>query len=242
MFRVRWLLTVSLVLLVIGTPVFLHATALDATLFTTYSLFSNATSVSWVVCGSTQQSSGCYASGSLGPYGKIGALIEGNPATNLTKGTVTRSIYVLDIASGSSQNSVVLYVYKKVDTITASSDSVSVTLTKTINLSLTGGNTALASMAANGKFLFVGTNQTPYALRVQKSNFAITEIGGFSPPINVSAITGDAYGYVTVTFGSFAGGESGFVVIGPTGGGQEDGGGASFMLGTAQAVLPSALP
>ncbi len=97
-------------------------------------------------------------------------------------------------------------------------------------------------MAANNKFLFIGTNQTPNGLEVQKVTFAITEIGGFSPPINVTAITADKYGYVTLTFGSFSGGENGFVVIGPDGFGREDGGGASFMLNTVQAILPSTLP
>jgi hypothetical protein len=107
--------------------------------------------------------------------------------------------------------------------------SVSVTLTKTADLSLTGGTTALTSMAANSKFLFIGTSQTPYAIMLQKSAFAVAQVGGSSPPINVSAITADAYGYVTITLGSFSGGETGFYVFGPTGAFQEDGGGAAFM-------------
>jgi hypothetical protein len=97
-------------------------------------------------------------------------------------------------------------------------------------------------MAGNKGFLFAGTNQSQSAVRIQKSNLSVTPIPGFSPPINVSAITADAYGYVTVTFGSFTGGESGFYVFGPDGLLREDGGGASFMLSTDQAVSFSSLP
>jgi hypothetical protein len=93
-------------------------------------------------------------------------------------------------------------------------------------------------MAANNKFLFIGTNQSPQAVEIQKGTFSITQVGGFSPPINVSAITADQYGYVTITFGSFSSGDNGFVVLGPKGELEEDGGGASFMLNTVQAVLP----
>jgi hypothetical protein len=213
----------------------------DSTLFTTYSLYSNDTTVDWIVCGSTQETEGCYASGSLGPFGRVGALLEGNP---LVKGsTVTRAIYVLDAGAGSSGSGVELYVYTKTDTVSAETDTVKVTLTKTVSLpTLTGGASADCSMAANNNYLFIGTNLSPQAVDVKKSTFAVTTLGGFSPPINVTAITADSYGYVTVTQGDFTTGENGFYVFGPTGGGEEDGGGASFMLGTTQAVLPSAIP
>ncbi len=48
---------------------------IDATLYTTYTIDSAHTSVTWIVCGSTQNTSGCYASGNLGPFAKVGALI-----------------------------------------------------------------------------------------------------------------------------------------------------------------------
>ena len=86
------------------------------------------TNVDWNVCGSLPGSSGCYGSGTLGPFGKIGALMEGEPKTDRSANTVTRAIYVLDYHSGPNQNEVVLYVYTKVDTITADSDTVTVTL------------------------------------------------------------------------------------------------------------------
>ena len=97
------------------------------------------TIVDWNVCGSLPGSSGCYGSGTLGPFGRIGALLEGEPKTDRNANTVTRAIYVLDYASGPNQNEVVLYVYTKVDTITTDSDTVTVTLSQTISLPLVGG-------------------------------------------------------------------------------------------------------
>ncbi|HZR55351.1 MAG TPA: hypothetical protein VFA74_00640 [Terriglobales bacterium] len=217
-----------------------NATAPDATLYTSYNISSNLQTVNWSVCGSTQQSEGCYASGSLGPFGTTGALIEGNPATR--GDTITRTIYIVDIASGSNASGVTLYVYKKIDTVMPSFDTVTVTLTKTVDLPLVGGTGALCSMAANGHFLFIGTNKSSQAVRVQKSNYALTQLGGFSPPINVTAITANSRGYVTVSFGGFSGGENGNYIFGPNGQGEGDGGGASFMLNTVGAVLPSTLP
>jgi len=212
----------------------------DATLYTSYFSSSGYQNFGWVVCGSTQQSSGCYSSGSLGPFGRAGALIEGNPSTQGS--TVTRAIYVVDIGSGSGGNGVTLYVYKKTDTVTSSYDTAVVTLTKTVSLPLIGGSTALCSMAANTGFLFIGTDQSPQAVRVQKSNLAVTQVGGFSPPINVSSITVDKYGYVTVTFGGFTSGESGNYQFGPNGQGVGDGGGAWFMLNTGAGLSTTTLP
>ena len=53
-----------------------------------------------------------------------------------------------------------LFVYKKIDTITTSGDTINVTLTKTVRLSFTGSGTALGFMAANKLFLFIGTDHT----------------------------------------------------------------------------------
>ncbi len=225
----------AMILLAFAALVPLHArgsaatpTAPDSTLYTTYS--GNLTNVNWLVCGSTAQTEGCYASGSLGPFVGVGAMLESNPSV---KGdVVTREIYVVD--SGSA-DSVKLYVYKKTDTVTADTDMVVVTLARTVTLPLTGGSTALVSMAANNSFLFIGTNLSSEAMEVRKSNFTITQIGGFSPPSNVTSITSDEYGYVTVTQGDV------FTVLGPDGLLQEDGGGTDFMLGTTQALSSSVL-
>jgi len=211
----------------------------DATLFTSYIADSGYQNINWVVCGSTKGSEGCYSSGRLGPFGQAGALMEGSPSRK--KNTVTRNIYVVDTRSGSG-GGVTLYVYQKTDTVTSSFDTAVTTLTNTIDLPLVGGSTALCSMAANSGFLFIGTDQSPLGVEVQKSDLSVTEIGGFSPPINVTSITGDPYGYVTVTFGGFTTGESGIYQYGPDGLRVDDGGGAEFMLNTVTGISTATLP
>jgi hypothetical protein len=97
-------------------------------------------------------------------------------------------------------------------------------------------------MAANNPYLYVGTNKSMQAVTVARGTWTVTTIGGFSPPIPVASITSDSYGYITVTFGAPNSTFSGFYVFGPTGAPQEDGGGATFMLNTSNAVTPVALP
>jgi hypothetical protein len=233
---------IALMMLLCGSgSVPLHAKALDSTFSTAYTMDARRTNLNWVVCGSTQTTEGCYGSGSLGPFGRVGALIEGNPAQNLTNGTVTRYIYVLDVEYGSVGTGVALYVYKKIDTITVSDDTITVTLFKTVSLPLTGGTNTVASLAASPTFLYVGTNQDELAVQVKKSNFAIIQFGEISGPSVVNAITADQYGYVTVTWKTPDGSE-GFYVFAPNGAGQTDGGGGWFMLNTLQGVQPSTLP
>ena len=209
--------------------------AIDATLYTKYHTDIAHTSVDWSVCGSLPGSSGCYGSGTLGPFGQIGALLEGEPKTDRVANTVTRAIYILDYKSGPNQNEVVLYVYTKVDTITADSDTVTVTLDRTISLPLIGDFPAQTAMAANKRFLFIGTDLSPNVVQIDKRNFTVTEIDGF-PPLNVFAITADQYGYVTLSFGSFGSPDTAFIVVGPNGSAAEDGDGSQFLLNTLQAI------
>lgn len=213
----------------------------DANLFTTYTVGTNLESADWIVCGSTQEAEGCFASGSLGPFGHIGAMLEDAPA--VSGETVTRHIYVLDVATGTSKNGVTLFVYTKKDLVSASSDTVTVTLSHTVSLSpLVGGSTVAGSMAANGQYLFAGTNQSFQAVSIKKSTWAVAAVGGFTPPIPVNSVTANSRGYITVTFGAPGGQFSGFYVFGPTGGLEEDGGGGAFMLDTMNGVTPAPLP
>ena len=197
---------------------------LDATLYTTYS--GTTAEINWTVCGSTQQSSGCYASGSLGPFISIGAMLEGNPS--VAGDVVTRAIYIVD----SGANPVQLYVYTKTDTVTASTDTVSVTLTDTITLPLIGGSNIAASMAANRNFLFIGVDEGTLAVKVNKNNLHVTKLEDSGATLS---ITSDQYGYITVEqVGVFA-------VYGPDGEVEESGGGSEFMVGTTQALPGSAI-
>jgi hypothetical protein len=217
------------------------AQAIDAGLYTYYQLATANTTVSWNVCGATKDTSGCFGGGSLGPFGTVGAMLEGIPSTNSSTNTVTRAIYILDIASGKSKTGVDLYIYQKNDVISPSFDQVTVTLTSVVNLPLLGGSRAFASMAANADYIVVGTTRSPQAVEVAKFTLAIAKVGGFSPPINVHAVTADAYGYITIEFGRFAGTNTGILVLGPDGMGRADGGSASVMLNTTQAILPQDL-
>ena len=215
--------------------------ALDSTLSTNYSINPLAKTIDWVVCGSLPGSSGCFGGGSIGPFGKIGAMLEGAPSINNAKGTVTRFVYVLDVAAGPNGNQVQLDIFKKVDTFSGGSDSITMTSFNTVTLPLTGGASTSASMAANKTFLYFGTNRDQLAVQVKKSTFAITQFSVISGSLTVSSITSDPYGFVTVTWGP-SGGSNGFVTIDPTGRPTVEGGGTPFALNTTQATIPSTLP
>ena len=207
---------------------------IDSTLFTSYFFDATGTTPTWITCGSTQNSNGCYGSGTLGPFGKIGAMLEGIPHTNLSTNTVTRAIYVLDVAAGANQDEVALNVYTKSDVITPDFDTVTVTLSRTVSLDLTGGPTAKGFMAANKNFLLLGTSLSAIALELDKRAFSVTQFGPYSN--NLSSITADPYGYMTADFD-----ESEFFQVGPDGNDIQGGGGAWFMLNTVQGV-PARFP
>jgi hypothetical protein len=203
----------------------------DYTLFTTYSVNQSLTSVSWIVCGSTQQTEGCYASGTLAPFNQACAVLESLPtSTNFT--TVTRNIYVLD--AGTFAGNVTLSIYRKTDTVSPSNDTVHVTLLAVVPLTnLVGGAGVTCYMAGNPTNVYAATNQSTLAATVNTTTFAAGSAGAFD--LNVSGITADGYGYVTITQGT--GFPSGFAVYGPDGSFKEDGGGASFMANPFNAVL-----
>lgn len=211
----------------------------DSTLYTSYTVSPDLQSVNWIVCGSTTETDGCYASGNLGTFGHVGAMLEGQPT--VSGNTVTRQIYVLDTAVAGATG-VSLFIYTKTDVVSALDDSVTVTPTQTISLPLVGGSSVTASMAANGSYLFVGTNQSTRAVKIAKQDWTITTVGGFSPPITVASITANRYGFVTVTFGTPGGQSSAFEVFDSTGSSPEDGGGPDLILNDLNAVVPLPLP
>jgi hypothetical protein len=221
----RVLFAVTLLTLFAGLPLVaqIPASAPDSGLYTNY--YGTPTSVHWIVCGSTEQTEGCYDSGDIGPFVAVGAMLESNPSVD--GDVVTRFIYVVD--SGASPVS--LYVYKKTDTVSSTFDTTVITLYKTISLSaLVGGANLTTYMAGNLKYLYIGTSLSPNAVSVNKVTLKVSELSGFSPPADVTSITSDEYGYVTVTQGTA------FTVYDSDGSFVEDGGGTQFMLGTTQAV------
>lgn len=214
------------------------AAAPDSGLFATYTFDSAYTTAQVFVCGSVPGSSGCYGFGTMGTFGRIGALIEGGPTVNTTTNTVTRPVFVIDQAVGGGTG-VSLVVYRLTEAIAAPDATITVTRVKTVPLpQLTGGATAKTFLAGNAKFLFVGTDQGTNAVRIAKSGYAQQSFGGFSPPINVSAITADKYGFVTVDYGTSPA-SSGFYTFNPDGSENQSGGGNEYMLDTTAGLLTS---
>jgi hypothetical protein len=197
--------------------------------YTTYFFGTGYTYVNLVVCGSTRTSEGCYGSASLGPFGHAGALIEGQESQP-SRGVTTRDIYVVDEAAGDGTG-VTLYVYKKTVTVDAPYATVAVNLTSTVPLPLTGGTGSNTFVAADDGYLFIGTDQSPFAVRVDKSDLSFGEIGGFEPAADVSSITANDKGYVTVTFG-----DTGFYAYDPNGYLDEDGGGAEYVVNSSSGL------
>jgi hypothetical protein len=220
------------------SPFAAAATPLDATLFTGYTLLSDYSGVSFFVCGSVPGSDGCYGSGTLGPFKHIGAMLEGGPRT--VGDVVSRNIYIVDVAGGTTGTDVVLYRYVLTNTVTPPYDAVAYKLLKQVTLPLTGGAKSRCSMAANAGYLFIGTDQSTSAVRVTKNGFALQSIGGFSNNPTVASITTDANGFVIVTFNGTGGG--GFVAFGPNGQAEEDGGGMWFTVPTNQGISTQDVP
>jgi hypothetical protein len=211
----------------------LCATQIDSIFFTTYWLNAQNTTLSWQVASGY----GINDSGTLGLFGRVASMMEGNASQNLKKGTVSRDIYVVDAEYGTDKNEIALYIYQKVDTPEPNGtlDSTTITLLHTIVLPLTGGKSSVVSMAGNAKYIYIGTNQDEAAVQIAKSNpFYQPFVGGISGT-TITSITSDQYGYVTISAGT-SGIESGVAVYSPNGQEQEAGAQVGFMLNTVQGV------
>lgn len=232
--RTHWTVLIAVLLVTMAMALPAHAQRFpDSTLFTTYEVNQSLTQLMWVTCGSTQYTSGCYGSGTFGPFTDACAIVQSVPGP-LNPTTVLRYIYVLD--TGSSPSGATLTVYKRTDTVTPSTDIINIITLAVVPLPrLVGGAGVTCSMAQNPSYVYAATNQSTLAAAINKTTFSVTAAGEFS--MNVTAITADSYGYVTILQGS--GFSSGFTVYGPNGQPQEDGGGSSFMINPIDAVYPS---
>jgi hypothetical protein len=201
---------------------------LYAGLYAQYSSSDDGSYVSLEVCGSTQESEGCFGGAQLGPFGHACGVLEGKPTT---KGdVVTRAIYVLD--KGSQSNSeAVLDVYKRTDTITSTDDTVQVSLTQALSLSLPGGPSTECAMGAGPAYVFTATTASTQAAAINISSLDVSMVGGFSPPSDVTSITADDRGYVSIQF------TEGFYLFAPDGSGEGDGGGDAAMVNTRNGWL-----
>lgn len=209
----------------------------DDTLFTVYSYSQvPTTQINWSTCGSTPQTEGCYGSGNFGPFTNACAIVQSSPAP-FTPGTVLRYIYILD--TGSTASGATLTAYKRTDTVTQTTDEISITKLTVVPLTnLVGGSGVTCYLAQNLTNVYAATNQSPQAAVINKSTFGVTQTGIING--NISAITADSYGYVTVVQGT--GNNTGNSVYGPDGSLQQDGGGSYFMINPIDGVNPGSYP
>ncbi len=203
-----------------------HDAALDSGIFTAWSFDNNGASLSYLACGSTKKSQGCYASGTLSPFEHACAILDG-PA--IRQGHVlTRDMYILDRRT-SKKNPILLDVYTRTDTFKQEGDFVAFTLKQQITLNIPGGGNAHCAMAAGNAYLFVGTSASQALLKIDRSNFSTVEIDETDP---VASITADDRGFVAV----YAGGIDAY---GPDGQSLLEGGGGPVALINTRNALTS---
>lgn len=228
--------TVVLFTLAITAPAQAQYRFPDQTLYTLYSSPQSPTQINWVTCGSTPQTEGCYGSGNFGPFTNACAIVQSAPAP-FNPTTVLRYIYILD--TGSTTGGATLTAYRRTDMVTQTTDVISITQVAVVPLpSLAGGSGVTCYMAQNPTDVYAATNQSAQAAVINKTTFSVSQTGILQG--NVSAITADSYGYVTIVQGS--GFSTGNSVYGPNGQLESDGGGSYFMINPIDAVYPSNYP
>jgi len=230
----HWTIATAVLLgtLAMTLPAYAQQKFPDSTLFTTYEVNQSLTQLSWSTCGSLPLTEGCYGGGILGPFTDACAIVQSAPAPfNLN--TVLRYIYVLD--TGSSAGGATLTAYRRTDTVSQTNDTINITTIAVVPLpSLVGGTGVTCYMAQNPNYVYAGTSQSSAAVSINKATFAVNTVGLVFG--NVSAITADSYGFVTIVQGSGFG--AGFTVYGPNGEPEEDGGGGPFMINPIDAMYP----
>jgi hypothetical protein len=167
----------------------------DSGLFTEYKIARHR--ISFTICGSLEQTFGCYFSGKLDRFEHACAVLSGDVTTN--GDVLTQPIYVLDKRKAAG-DPVYLYVYTRTDTINASADTVNVVLKNKIQLptGFKGGSAARCAMAANSVSVFVSTNISSDTYLVDKTSLVVTGLGIGS----ASSVTSDGRGFVTMNVGN----------------------------------------
>jgi len=172
---------------------------LDENIATSYTTLG--TVINWQTAGTNPPIS----SGTLGPFDRACAIVEGKPST---KGDVmTRSVYVLDEGNGDA-DTVVLHIYTRTDTITSSggvtSDVETIVPHRQVVLSLTSQAGAACYIAANDTSVFAGTSANNQASIIDKKTFVESSIQSYVAANNgpVTQITAANEGIVFVTFGT----------------------------------------
>jgi hypothetical protein len=194
-----------------------------AQLYTTYNF--TPTTLSWITCGSIPGSSGCFGAGSVSTFGHICGVLEDKSKSKSGSYSSKQRIYVMD-DNATGNNDVVLHVLEK--KIAVNGNQAITTFDKVADASLPLVGASPCQIAANNVVILAGTTQSTNAAYIVKKTLAVSPYSGFSPPINVAAITSDASGYITVNFADNT--YTGFDLIGPDGEGLEGGGGNAYVI------------
>jgi hypothetical protein len=199
-----------------------------STLFTTYNF--SPSEFTWLTCGSTSVSEGCYGSGTVSGFGNACAILSDGVTGISTK--FEQRIYVLD-KNATGKNDAVLHVLTRQVYVDGSGFAhTKFTKAKDVSLPLTGGNGVRCFASDNAAIIATGTSKSTEAAIVNKSSLVASSYGGFSPPADMIGITTDASGYITLNF------DGGFYLLGPDGSLQEDGGGNAYLIPLHNAITP----
>jgi hypothetical protein len=164
--------------------------------------------------------------GFTGSFEHVCAILETVPV--VADNVMTRDIFVLD-KRNSSSNPMTLTVYHRVDTATGGGDNWDVTLTHTISLDIVGGPKAKCKMVENPKYVYLGTDLSSHAVRIDKKKFKTSE--GASGSTTLLSV--DSRGYVTISDT----GSGGFELLDPKGVPVVSGGGGPYEVGDQTATL-----
>lgn len=190
-----------------GASASAHKPGFDAKLYTTYGVAADGTSIDYEICGP----GGCRGAGNIAPFDRACAIMEGKPSTQ--DHVTTRAIYVLDKRSA-ERSEVTFYVYTRTDTITRNGIDFQIVLTAKIPLGIQAGSKARCFMAANDRFVYVGTDKSTTGLSIDKASLSLDMAGGE----NIQSITASDKGFVCISI------PGGFVVYDPFGTVAEAGG------------------
>jgi hypothetical protein len=163
----------------------------------TYYYFNWGQWVAFSVCGTFEDTYGCYGGQEMtNAMEQPCAVLEG--PVSYKGNTIQRDFYVLDKRTTEGAEAQ-LYVFHRTDTIIGDSYVVTASYTKTVALGFPGGVSATCSLAGNKPFIYVATNHTQQAAQVDRKSFSVTAVGGGSTPAQyVDAISSDDRGYIAI--------------------------------------------
>jgi hypothetical protein len=199
-----------------------------AQLYTTYN-FSGA-GFSWITCGSTSLSEGCYGSGTVTGFGRLCAILSDTIVGSSTSSL--QRIYALDSEGNGKRDVVLHYLTRRISVDSSGYAYTTFTDVKDVRLPLEGGPHVACYAADNDSVIAAGTSTSTTAAVLVKPSLKVSSYGGFSPPATMTGIAADAAGNIALNF------SGGFYLLGPNGGGLEDGGGNAFVIPLHNAYIP----